>query len=118
MDASKRTKKISMTFIGFIYALSNHKSCLTKRVEGNDENRKPQLMLGTFFWCCDEIAPDNPAGTRCLRDTVPNMANFCGELCLLDYFQWCIVFNSFSFHSNCTLDHKNQNNNGYLFQRE
>lgn len=49
MDASKRTKKISMTFVGFIYALSNHESCLTKRVEGNGENRKPQLMLGTFF---------------------------------------------------------------------
>ena len=41
--------------VGFIYGLSNHKSSLTNRVEGNGEYRKPQHKLGTFLRCCAEI---------------------------------------------------------------
>ena len=40
--------------------LSNHKSSSTNRVE----IRKPQHMLGTFLWCCAEIAENILARTK------------------------------------------------------
>ena len=46
--------------VGFSSGLSNHKSSSTNRVE----IRKPQHMLGTFLWCCAEIAENILARTK------------------------------------------------------
>ena len=46
--------------VGFSSRLSNHKSSSTNRVE----IRKPQHMLGTFLWCCAEIAENILARTK------------------------------------------------------
>ena len=53
MDTSKRTYELLMTFpdqvVGLIYGLSNHKSCLTNRVDENGKNRKPQQLGNQDF---------------------------------------------------------------------
>jgi len=61
-----------------IYGLSNHNSTLANWFKGYGKNRKPQLTLGTFLWCCTEITPNNAAGIRYLRDTATSMTNFRG----------------------------------------
>ena len=82
MATSKRRKELPVTFpepsLMFICGLSNQKSSLTNQVEENGQNRKWQLILGTFLWCCAEIVPNNLAGTRYLRYMTTSMANFCG----------------------------------------
>jgi len=44
------------------------------QVEGNgNKNRKVQQTLGTFLWRRAEIAPNNPAGIRHLRDAATGL---------------------------------------------
>lgn len=85
MDTSKRTKDLPLTLaqnqvVGFITDLSNSKSILTNRMEGNGKNKKPQNTLGTFLWCCAEIAPNNRrSGYQIFEQRGNNMTNFRGH---------------------------------------